>query len=179
VTIAVGSAAVQCDEQLREHPHLQCVRVIFLILTANCSMDLHENPKAENSFSNASLGFQERDVRHCMQVQSRLTRPLRPPLARASQEAAPTPPQPSPPLPPPPARFWSAISTRSDHTRMLSKPKVHRLRRGIERGAYVASLESVSDPATITGWGGHAWHATGHGCLARTNRTPSVVACWS
>ncbi len=59
------------------------------------------------------------------------------------------------------------------HAGMLSEPKVHRLRRGIERGAYVASLESVSDPATVTG--GHAWHAAGHGCLARTNRTLVLV----
>ena len=85
-------------------------------------------------------------------VQTRLTRPLRPMPARTSQEASPPPPQPSPRPPPPPARFWSAASTISHHhAGMLSEPRVHRLHRGIERGAYVASLESVSDPATITG----------------------------
>ncbi len=52
---------------------------------------------------------------------------------------------------------------RLHHAGMLSEPKVHRLCQGIERGAYVASLrvESVSDPATVTG--GHAWHAAGQG----------------
>ncbi len=112
--------------------------------------------------------------------ETRLTRPLRPMPARTSQEASPPPPQPSgsprppPPPTPPPARFWSAASTISHHAGMLSEPKVHRLCRGIERGAYVASLESVSDPANVTG--GHAWHAAGHGCLARTNRNAVLAS---